>query len=396
MTFYRKEGDDKPEANLQKIIACKKRLLNNMIKKCGWTIVVGVIITLAAFKGYSQSTEYISLQNERLKVTPTRFYIAAVIDERKEDNTIGSILMQPVHGKINGTYRLGLKGGIAALKNFVNYSFPADKSLRPLVIKIKELKINETAVTPLRADGKIKLSISFGLPRGEDFVLLSDYTGSAEYQRPPGPPQQVEPLIRSALSNCLLYINNWMNVQAWVNPKLATAVKVSFTDYHEAAEGDTVYYNIRRPLTWNDFQEKNHRATHHGAEVFAGIGYDEDVKLINGVFYVKLAMKVYVPKSASWVSNSNANAYALNHEQRHFDVAKLVAEHFKKRIMDEKLPPENFDGPINVAYLDALREMDKLQKQYDGETNHSIDAFQQRQWDERIDKELQQLGVKQK
>ena len=56
--------------------------------------------------------------------------------------------------------------------------------------------------------------------------------------------------------------------------------------------------------------------------------------------------------------------------------------------MDEKIPANNFDGPINEDYLEAYREMSKLQKQYDNETSHGANQAAQQHWNERIDKEL--------
>ncbi len=80
--------------------------------------------------------------------------------------------------------------------------------------------------------------------------------------------------------------------------------------------------------------------------------------------------------------------YALNHEQRHFDIAKIAAEHFKRKLASEQLPVDNYDGFINYDYLDAYREMDKLQEQYDKETDHGANHAAQEGWDRKIDEEL--------
>ncbi|MGZ3752321.1 MAG: hypothetical protein ACXVAU_13655, partial [Mucilaginibacter sp.] len=79
---------------------------------------------------------------------------------------------------------------------------------------------------------------------------------------------------------------------------------------------------------------------------------------------------------------------------RHFDIAKIVAERFKRKISSINLPPDNYDGDINVEYLETLRELHRMQVQYDKETRHGSDRYGQRQWDEKIDSELKVLGVK--
>ena len=368
-----------------------------MLKEWKSPFLLMLVIVFSGFKPVQSQVTYIALQNERLNITPTEFYIHHIDDERSDNTLIGALL--PVitdKGKLPEAYKVDFKGGIAAIKNFMEYSLPVDKTLRPLIIKLKAFIITESALGGGRVNGHINISVSFGLLRDEDFIPLGEYTGGAEYQRSAGTAQQTEPMLRSTLSNTIVYINNWMNAQAGNNPKLAKNVVVNFADYSEATEGDSIYYSVNRPLKWTDFEGTPRSSSKNGAEIFAGIGYDEDVALKDGIFTITLSLKVYVPKSACWVNSGSQNAYSLNHEQRHFDIAKLVGEHFKKNVATEHLPPDNYDGPINILYLDALREMNKLQKQYDDETRHSINSYEQQQWNKRIDKELEELGIKTK
>ena len=190
------------------------------------------------------------------------------------------------------------------------------------------------------------------------------------------------------------YINTWMNQQANTNIKLAKGVKISFTDFTEKPEGDTIYYSFARPLTWNDFQSKIPADKEkYEAEVFPSFGYEEKTQLVNGIINIRLAVKASLPKSACWVKENSRNSYTLNHEQRHFDLAKIVTEHFKKKLKAaDDLTVENYDGPINVEYLESYREMHNLQKQYDDETHHGIDHSAQQRWNEKIDKELKEIA----
>lgn len=355
---------------------------------------IGLLLpALTAFKQGDKSPTFIELQDQRLAINPKEFYVADVIDERK-DKVFARILsasVPPVKGTAN--LSVEMKGGFATVKSYIENNLSANHKLRPVIITIKTLKISESPLSDGRVDGQIKMELSFGLQKGDEVTHLTAYTGSAAYQRKAGPPQQVEPVLRSTINNGLIYLNNWMNAQADNNIKLAKGVKVSFADYSEPEEGDTIYYNINRPLKWTDFRAKPQYSSKYGAEVFASLGYTEDVKLINGIINIKLAMKVYVPKSACWVKEFGAGDYHLNHEQRHFDIVKLVAERFKLQLSQMKLSTDNYDGPINVAYFDALREIDKLQKQYDSETQHSINTYQQKQWCDKIDKELAASGI---
>ncbi|MES2265537.1 MAG: DUF922 domain-containing protein [Bacteroidota bacterium] len=368
-----------------------------MFKKfCCLLFIPLILVCIASFKTDAQPTNYITLQNQALKVTPKEFYIAAVEDGRSNSNSIGTVQSTTnIPGK-PVVYNIDLKGGIAAIKNFVAYSLPVNKALRPIIIKLNELKVTEALAATGAVKGDIKLMVSFYLQKGDEAVHLADYRTTTNYQRKAGPAQQLEPLIRSALTNCITYLNTWMDAQAAGNIKLAKNFKIKFVDYNEPKEGDTVYYNTGRPLKWDDFQGKRGTNIKHGAEVFAGLGYDEDVKVENSTVNMKFAVKVYVPKSACWVNPAAINSYSLNHEQRHFDIAKLVAEHYKQKILAEKPTPDTYDAVISMEYLEALREMNRLQRQYDTETAHGIDTYRQGLWNDKIDEELVQLGIKNK
>jgi hypothetical protein len=352
-------------------------------------ILIFVVLVFSGFQPKAKLSPDIILQDERLSVTPKEFYIANVIDNRDDRAAVALLLPAITQNNPPISYRVDLHdGAIVAIKQFVNHNLPTNKSLRPVIIKLKKFMATESVTQAGRVEGHVSLIMSFNLDQGEDEMLhLVDYNGGATYTRNLGPAQEIEPTLRHLLENGLVYINTWMDKQAGTNVKLAKAVNVVFSDFEEKPEGDTIYYSFNRPLTWNDFQSKigNNR---YEAEVFPTIGYDERTEINKGVIIVHLAVKVGLPKSASWVKDGYQNALALNHEQRHFDIVKLVAEHFKQKIKAQTLPVGNFDGPINMEYLDTYREMDSLQNLYDGETRHGTDQSAQQRWNEKIDKEL--------
>ncbi|WP_348082892.1 hypothetical protein [Mucilaginibacter sp.] len=358
-------------------------------------IALAFVLISPAFKLPLAPDAIIELQNQRFTFIPKEFYIARIDDERSDKALIGRLLsVKSGAGKTDETLKVDFKGGAAAaLKKFTDNGFTADKSLRPVIIKLHTLSVTESPLANARADGRISMAITFGYDRDEDFIKLGDYSTVSTYQRNTGPAQQVEPLLRNAIVNMLTYLNTWMNKQAATNIKLAKGVNIVFTDYNEEPEGDTVYYDVNRPLTWADFKQKPQN-NKFGAEVFASLGYNERVKIVNGVVNVKLDIKVYLPKSACWVRYDAINSNSLTHEQHHFDIVKIVGEHFKTWILAEKLNADNYDGPINMAYFDALREINALQKQYDTETGHSTNTYRQQLWNARIATELHELGIK--
>jgi hypothetical protein len=378
------------------IITLIKIMTDQFFKIRPFYILILIFISLTGFQSAQKTIDNIALPDDRIPITPKEFYVAKVIDERDDRSAVAWLVpakfLKDAQPK---TYPVDLQGGaLKAIKQFIDHNLPQNKALRPVIISIKKVSIKETALADNRVEGKVSLIFSFNLDRGEDEPLhLADYNGSAVYNRDAGQTQNIGPAFGYVLANGLEYVNGWMNSQAETNIKLAHGVKITFTDYDEKTEGDSIYYKVKRPVTWADFQSKVPDSKYE-AEVFPTLGYDEHAEIVKGIINLGLAVKVCLPKSASWAKESSRNNYTLNHEQRHFDIVKIAAEHFKQKIRARHLSTENYDGPINEEYLDAYREMNNLQQQYDTETHHGTNVAEQERWNERIDKELKVLGVK--
>ncbi|WCT13703.1 hypothetical protein [Mucilaginibacter jinjuensis] len=326
-----------------------------------------------------------------LKIKAANFYITNVIDERTDKKIIARLIPVTASNNKNIAEPVALQGGgLLTIERFLKENLPYRDNYKPVIIKVKKLLINETALSDGRVDGKIELSLSFDLKTGEDMEAhLVNYTGGAHYIRANNQADVASSALRTTIENAVIYFNTWMEKQADVNPLLAKNVKLIFTDYHdEQPEGDTIYYSLKRPITWDDFKDKRNISSSYSAAVMPGLGFTEQTSINKGIITIHIAMKVYLPKSASWVKSGAENAYNLNHEQRHFDIVKLVSEKFKRQMLAETIPVLNYDGSINTAYFDALREMDRMQKQYDNETDHGVNASAQQRWNEFIDKEL--------
>ncbi|MDN5287571.1 MAG: hypothetical protein JWR38_3845 [Mucilaginibacter sp.] len=348
-------------------------------------VLIVMALTFPQILKAQKITTPIGLNNEQLPVLPKEFYVAGVTDERDDRNAIAWLLPP---GKTAGKYSVDLKGGtLAAIKQFINFTWPPNKVLRPVIMHIKKFRLDESLLPGGNVEGRVSVTLSFYLQKDEGSIQLIDYTGSAGYSRPAEQQADAEPILRHALEHGLIYFNTWINREADTNIKLAKSVRLIFTDYTEQPEGDTVYYSGKRPLRWDDFRAKPEGGKYE-AEVFPSIGYNEEVEVVKGIVNVHLSVKAYVPKSACWVKDGSRNAYSLNHEQRHFDIVKIIAEHFKKNLKAEKFTVDNYDGPVGAVYLESFHEMNVMQEQYDNETSHGTNPYAQQQWNEKIDKEL--------
>jgi hypothetical protein len=364
-----------------------------MIKLTSLLYAAGCIFIFAAFSTIQKSTGTIILHDEKLDFTPHEFYVADVTDDRPDRTEVATLIVRDA-ANISAIQSADLRGGAAAsIKQFLGHNLATNTTLRPIIITIKKFRLTESRLTERQVTGHLAMAFSFELQLKYRTVHLTDYNSGIRYTRPDNQSDVAESTLKQGIEGALSWFNIWMDQQASSNVLLAKGVKVKFTDFTENPEGDTIYYTVNRPLTWDDFQEKP-RESRFEAEIFTTIGYAEQTEVAKGIININIALKVEVPKSDCWVKDKNLDAYTLNHEQRHFDIEKLVSEHFKQKILAMDLPVDNFDGPINVEYLETLREANRLQKQYDTETRHGTDQQAQRQWNEKIDRELKTYGVK--
>lgn len=325
----------------------------------------------------------IVLLDEPLLFKPNGFYIDNVTDERTAKESvatvaIGSKTIKPVLREAN------LKDGVApAIARFITRNLEKNAYQIPVKIAVKDIKLTETILPNGGVDGRVTLSLSFGQEKNYGTQQLVNYSGNAHYVRTIDDNKAVELRLRSLIKSGLVYFNNWMVINLPVNPKLAKDVRFTFTDYSDNVEGDTIYYSPSRPLTWKDFQSKIRPDGPFDAVVMPGFGYELNESIKGGVIHVQLALKTYVAKSDSWAGGTR-NSYALAHEQRHFDIARIITKQYQQKITNAALTPDTYQAFISMQYLDSYRDMNAMQRAYDKETRHGLDTYAQSGWNKKV------------
>ncbi len=88
----------------------------------------------------------------------------------------------------------------------------------------------------------------------------------------------------------------------------------------------------------------------------------------------------------------NERESLLNHEQLHFDIAELFARKIRKEIFNLKQRNDNLHYiDYKIIYKDLYKDYRAYQNLYDSETEHSKLVIQQKQWQEKVAKELVEL-----
>jgi len=153
---------------------------------------------------------------------------------------------------------------------------------------------------------------------------------------------------------------------------------------------ENIPWQADRTLSWSDFK---------GDLSLSRSFPEENVALTSSGIYYKFGFdgyktyyKVFAffnPKQ-SWVKPKKADKNHLKHEQVHFDITELYARKIRKTLSEntfQKHDNKKFENIVKTN-ISAMEEMQKL---YDSETEHSINAEAQKQWNIKIKTELEKL-----
>ncbi|AYA37633.1 hypothetical protein D3Y59_11600 [Hymenobacter oligotrophus] len=335
----------------------------------------------------------LALRTELLPLEPAGFYVARVIDERKDQRAVAYLLPAPD----KPAQPVDLQGGAATLRRFVQQGIKRNATLRPVTVRVRECRITETPVsgTNWLIDGKVMVHLAFEWQRNGKTIPLTSYQGGARYRRTTKQLGIIEPTLRQSLADALGNFNGWIAQAARYDEKLATGLRISATDHTANTDADTLFYTPTRPLTYADFRaQPRTNGGRYGGAVFPSFSYQGSAKLAEGKVHVTVTTKVFVVRSASWLAPTHHDAYTLNHEQRHFDLVKLVAERFKRKLSPDSMTLDNYNARMQFQYLQSWWEMNRLQEQYDAETGGGQNTAAQARWNQRIEAELRAFGVR--
>jgi hypothetical protein len=156
-------------------------------------------------------------------------------------------------------------------------------------------------------------------------------------------------------------------------------------------ENDTIiYWSKSRPLTCQDFQgviPDSKFKTNEVANIFSNISWN--ASSLNSSTPEYTIFVVFLKKD-SW-KKPDLTLNELSHEQTHFDITELYGRKIRARI--EKLNEQGIKefGIYEKVIDDLYNEKIKTDDIYDSETKNGIDLLKQKEWDEKITKELETL-----
>lgn len=147
---------------------------------------------------------------------------------------------------------------------------------------------------------------------------------------------------------------------------------------------DTIVYTKNKLVNWSDF--KGPVPANFPAVANSAVGFMYRAGMVSEGRDLKISIRItaFFIRPQSWVKEKDKSDYILEHEQRHFDIARYGAERFRQKLLAATFSDGRAGDIINKAYQEAWSEYQALQIQYDEETEHSINTAKQNNWNDKI------------
>ena len=156
---------------------------------------------------------------------------------------------------------------------------------------------------------------------------------------------------------------------------------------------ETITWNEDAKLTWEDFKATPDKESDAVALTASGITFGYSVSTSGDrIVDFNTTVETHFYPNKSWYFKEKSDVHILKHEQLHFDITELYARKFKKRIAMLRVN-KNIKKQLGRLHQTINKDLAERQMQYDRETEHSIDAVKQREWENFIEKELKALDA---
>jgi hypothetical protein len=163
---------------------------------------------------------------------------------------------------------------------------------------------------------------------------------------------------------------------------------INWTEKTKLIPKDVIYYNINKKLTWADFIGIPNRPYPIAAITTSGFGYTCSMQSTNGKGTINVNIYCFFSKPKSWVKKDKKTAYILTHEQHHFDATYIAAKDFIAKVKAATLTVDNMNEVISAIYKECYAALNKMQEDYDTETNNGRLTEKQKQWNTFFDQKL--------
>lgn len=151
---------------------------------------------------------------------------------------------------------------------------------------------------------------------------------------------------------------------------------------------DTLQWRPSRTLSWNDFKGRAEKFSEDDALTKSSIVVSFEFVRPGNINYEIHAVFHYY---GSWVKDYAKSERLLMHEQTHFNITELFARKIRKELSETEYVPGKFKTTLDAIYNKYEAEWKNYQRVYDKQTNQGINQKAQKEWDKKINDELELL-----
>ena len=169
-------------------------------------------------------------------------------------------------------------------------------------------------------------------------------------------------------------------------------VNVKWINQPKLYPNDAINYTVTKKLTWNDFKATPPPPSLVVAITSSGFGYSADMKSTNGKGEINIFVYCYFNKLKSWVRVKGKSAYILEHEQHHFDATYIASQIFIQKVKAAKITDDNMNAVLGALYKEANAGMNKMQNEYDTQTQNGILKEKQTVWNSFFEVKLLEIS----
>ena len=148
---------------------------------------------------------------------------------------------------------------------------------------------------------------------------------------------------------------------------------------------ELIDWSATNRLTWSDYKGNPDPTSAAAATTTSYLGIEYNFK--NNTVTYKIVCRF--SKNKSW--GLYKTAHILGHEQGHFDITEIFARKLNKETSEYKFNKSSYQHDLQKIYNDIVEDKEKLQNQYDKETDFSRNKERQAEWLKKIQDMLEDL-----
>jgi hypothetical protein len=170
------------------------------------------------------------------------------------------------------------------------------------------------------------------------------------------------------------------------------SIIICFAAVSLSAQEEVIPWSSVKKLTWQDFKGTPKANSSAAAITASGISYEFSATMQGDKVYVDYKVNSYFYPQNSWYNRSLADISVLRHEQLHFDITELHARKMRKILSAMKFTTK-VRKQIKRVYNEVISDLQKMQRQYDTESDYSRNPEGQLKWETRIASELKKYHL---